>query len=66
MAITWTCLAMAIALGYKVMVAMALFGYANSSIKRLQDLFAHAMTFLFFINIIAPGSLLYMIPVSHS
>lgn len=66
MAITRTCPAITIILGYKIMVAIALFGCARSSIKRLEVFFACVMTFSFFINVITPRLSWYMILVSSN
>lgn len=55
MAISRTYPAIAIALGYKIIMAMAFPGCARLSVKRLQILYAYAIIFLFFINVIAPG-----------
>lgn len=66
MVIVWIYLAIAMTLGCKVMVVMALSDYTRLSVKRLQVFFACAMIFLFYINVIAPEIWWYMISIFYS
>lgn len=66
MTITKTYLAIAIALGCKIMIAMVFPSYARSSMKRLQVFFTCIITFSYFINIIAAESSWYVILIIYN
>lgn len=57
------CLVVALALGYKFMVIIAILNYTKSSVKRLRIFFAYRITFSYFINLIAMELLLNVIPL---
>ncbi len=58
--------AVAIALGWMIIVAMAFPEWARSSVKKFRVVFAWAITLLCCIRVIAIGLSWYMIPVSRS